>query len=121
MHSGSGGGAGRATVKDLSFVHWIDCATPNLMKYAMLGKHIPSARLVMRKAGGNPLEFWNITMTDVIITNVNPVANNMSERSQEVVSLSFSKVRIEYVPQNAQGGSGGTITASYDIKGNAEI
>ncbi|MDR2788334.1 MAG: type VI secretion system tube protein Hcp, partial [Candidatus Accumulibacter sp.] len=26
----------------------------------------------------------------------------------------------EYVVQNAQGGSGGTVTATFDIKGNKE-
>jgi type VI protein secretion system component Hcp len=36
------------------------------------------------------------------------------------VALSFSKVKHEYVVQNAQGGSAGVITAAYDIKGNKE-
>lgn len=42
------------------------------------------------------------------------------EKSRETVSLSFSKVKQEYVVQNAQGGSGGAVTASFDIKGNKE-
>ncbi|MFL9964765.1 type VI secretion system tube protein Hcp [Paraburkholderia sediminicola] len=121
MHAGSGGGAGKATVKDLTFEHWIDRASPNLMKYALTGKHIDQAVLVMRKAGGNPLEYLKVTMSDVLVTRVKPSGSrNDVERSLESVSLSFSKVKQEYVVQNAQGGSGGAVTASFDIKGNKE-
>ncbi|MDP9645083.1 Hcp family type VI secretion system effector [Paraburkholderia caledonica] len=121
MHAGSGGGAGKATVKDLTFDHSIDRASPNLMKYALTGKHIDQAVLVMRKAGGNPLEYLKLTMSDVIVTRVKPAgARDETERSRETVSLSFAKVKQEYVVQNAQGGSGGAVTASFDIKGNKE-
>lgn len=121
MHSGSGGGAGKATVKDLSFEHTIDRASPNLMKYALTGKHIDEAVLVMRKAGGNPLEYLKITMNDVLVTRVKPSGSkNDLDKSREFVSLSFSMVKQEYVVQNAKGGSGGAVTAGYDIKGNKE-
>lgn len=52
MHSGSGGGAGKATVGDLCFDHRIDRASPNLLKYCLTGKHFDTATLVVRKAGG---------------------------------------------------------------------
>jgi len=121
MHAGSGGGAGKATVSDLNFEHFIDRASPNLMKYCLTGKHINEAVLVVRKAGGNPLEYLKITMTDVIVTKVNPKGSVDDEvRMREKVALSFSKVKQEYVVQNAQGGSGGAVTAGYDIKGNKE-
>lgn len=121
MHIGSGGGAGKATVDDLIFEHYIDRASPNLMKYCLTGKHIPQAMLVVRKAGGNPLEFLKITMNDVIVTSVQPSGSNADKHGmKEVISLSFNKVTQEYVVQNAQGGSGGSITASFDIKANKE-
>ncbi|AOY90876.1 Hcp1 family type VI secretion system effector [Cupriavidus sp. USMAA2-4] len=121
MHAGSGGGAGKATVSDMSFEHFIDRASPNLMKYCLTGKHINEAVLVVRKAGGNPLEYLKLTMTDVIVTKVAPRGSVEDEvRMREKVALSFSKVKQEYVVQNAQGGSGGAVTAGYDIKGNKE-
>jgi type VI secretion system secreted protein Hcp len=122
MHSGSGGGAGKASVADLVFEHTIDRSSPNLMKYALTGKHIDQATLIMRKAGGNPLEYLKITMSDVLVTRVAPSGSrNDSDHSRESVSLSFAKVKQEYVVQNAQGGSGGAVTAGYDIKGNKEL
>ncbi|GHT94873.1 hypothetical protein AGMMS49545_16840 [Betaproteobacteria bacterium] len=120
MHAGSGGGAGKATVGDLYFEHALDRASPNLLKYCLTGKHISDVKLTVRKAGGNPLEYLKITMTDVIVTKVEPVGNSSSERIYEGVGLAFSKVSQEYVVQNQQGGSGGTITATFDIKLNKE-
>ncbi len=121
MHSGSGGGAGKACVNELDFEHYVDRASPNLMKYCLTGKHINEAVLVVRKAGGNPLEYLKLTMSDVIVTGVSPWGNNSDENGmRESVNLSFSRVKQEYVVQNPQGGSGGAVTASYDIKGNKE-
>ncbi|QNB14634.1 Hcp family type VI secretion system effector [Paraburkholderia tropica] len=120
MHMGSGGGAGKATVDDLTFVHQVDRASPNLMKYCLTGKHIDQAVLTVRKAGGNPLEYLKLTMSDVIVTQVFPSGSNSDNGITEQVRLSFSKVKQEYVVQNAQGGSGGAVTAGYDIKLNKE-
>jgi type VI secretion system secreted protein Hcp len=62
MLSGSGGGAGKATINDLEFVHQIDRASPNLMRYCLTGRHVPMAVLTTRKSGGTPLDFLKITM-----------------------------------------------------------
>lgn len=116
MHAGSGGGSGKATVRDLTFLHNVDRASPNLMKFCLTGKHIAEAKLTVRKAGGTPLEYLKITMNDVVITNVQPSGASADETIKEQVSLSFAKVKQEYTVQNQQGGSGGAVTAGYDIK-----
>lgn len=121
MHAGSGGGAGKATIEDLEFDHYVDRSSPNLMKYCLTGKHVQEAKLTVRKAGGNPLEYLKFTFSDVIITAIQPFGSNADEmRVKERVRLSFSKIKQEYAVQNAQGGSGGAVTAGYDIKGNKE-
>lgn len=121
MHAGSGGGAGKATVEDFEFEHYVDRSSPNLMKYCLTGKHVAEARLTVRKAGGAPLEYLRMVFTDVIVTSVAPYGGSEDpSRIRERVRLSFSKVQQEYAVQNAQGGSGGAVTASYDIKANKE-
>lgn len=120
MHTGSGGGSGKATVADLSFEHYLDRASPNLMKFCLTGKHIAEAKLTLRKAGGNPLEYLKLTMTDVVITKVQPSGANTDQGIIEQVHLSFAKVKQEYTVQNQQGGSGGAVTAGFDIKLNKE-
>lgn len=112
MHAGSGGGAGKATVEDLEFEHYVDRSSPNLMKYCLTGKHVQEALLTVRKAGGNPLEYLKLTFSDVIVTSVHPFGANADDlRVRERVRLSFSKIKQEYAVQNAQGGSGGAVTA----------
>lgn len=121
MHSGGGGGAGKATVHDLEFLHALDKASPNLLKYCLTGKHIGEAVLTVRRAGGSPLEYLKITMNDIVVTKIRPAgASQDDSRINETVNLSFAKVKQEYVVQNAQGGSSGTVTASFDIKANKE-
>ncbi len=122
MHAGSGGGSGKATVQDLEFLHYVDKASPNLLKYCLTGKHIPNVLLTVRKAGGSPVEYLKITMEDVIVTMVAPFGQSDDDiRIKETVRLSFSRVKQEYSVQNAQGGNAGAVTANYDIKGNKEL
>lgn len=115
MMSGSGGGAAKATVEELVFYHELDRASPNLMSYCLTGKHISKAILTMRKAGSVPLDFFRITMYDVIVAGVEMFA------SYEQVWLSFASVRQEYIVQNALGGSSGVVTGTFDIKANASV
>ncbi|MDF0604562.1 type VI secretion system tube protein Hcp [Neisseriaceae bacterium TC5R-5] len=119
MHAGSGGGSGKATVDDFQFEHYVDRSSPNLIQYCLTGKHIDKCVLTIRKAGGSPLEYLKLTMEDVIVTRVAPSGSVTDEaRPRESVQLSFSRLKHEYVIQNAQGGSGGAITATFDIKKN---
>src|SRR5579871_5710819 len=70
MHSGTGGGTAKVSVQDLTFTHWVDKASTDLIEYCATGKHIQSGTLVVRKAGGDPVDYITITLDDIIITNV---------------------------------------------------
>jgi type VI secretion system secreted protein Hcp len=118
MMSGSGGSAGKATINDLEFVHAIDRASPNLMRYCLTGRPIPKVVLTTRKAGGLPFEFLKITMGDVVITSVQPTA--AAGKYWERVTLSFARVKQEYTVQDQLGTTKGTVTAQFDIKENLE-
>jgi len=119
MVSGSGGGAGKATVNDLQFVHQIDRASPNLMRYCLTGRRVPEAILSVRKSGGQPLDFLTITMGDVLIAAVEPIVFDYNYH--ESVTLSFARVKQEYKIQSQSGGSAGAVTASFDIRENLAL
>ncbi|AXK61802.1 MULTISPECIES: Hcp family type VI secretion system effector [Burkholderia] len=124
MHAGTGGGAGRAKIDDLIFVHHIDRATPNLAVKCASGEHIDQATLYVRRAGKDAQEYVKIKMTDVVITSVNMLGKRESngryedDRLAEEVRLSFAKFEYEYTPQSQSGASAAAITRSYDIKAN---
>lgn len=118
-HIGTGGGAGKVNVQDISFTHWVDCSTPNLVKACCSGKHFGSAKLVIRKAGENPLEYVIIDMTDVLITSVGTGGSGGEERLTETVTLNFAKFKYSYQPQDKTGAAkGGAIETEYDIAKN---
>ena len=119
MSGGGGGGAGKASVNELSITHMVDKASPNLLLHLMGGKHIKEALLTVRKAGGTPLDYFKVTMKDLIISSVQHGGSNGGDGLTEVVSLSFSEFKMEYQPQGKDGkAEGGAITAAWDIKAN---
>lgn len=116
MMAGSGGGVPKATVQDLVILHQIDRSSPNLMTFCLYGKRIKRAVLTMRKSGGLPLDFYIITMEDVVISSVEP--SGSAGGYYEQLSLSFAKIKQEYVVQNSIGGSSGMVTGAFDIRNN---
>lgn len=121
MHSGSGGGAGKSTIGDLYFDHFIDKSSPSLLQYSLSGKPIPEAVLTVRKAGGSPLEYQIITLQEVIITRVALICYDNMPAPLEKVAIAFSRVKMDYVLQNAEGKTAGTVSMGYHIKANTMI
>ena len=117
---GSGAGAGKASFSDFSFAHYVDKASPNLMKACATGEHIKEATITVRKAGKGQQEFLIIKMNDILITSVNPSGAGDSAATAESVALQCSKVALEYKPQKADGSLDAGLHFKYDIKGNKE-
>lgn len=120
FHTGGGGGAGKVAVQDLSFTHYVDKATPDLMTHCASGKHIPNAVLVVRKAGDKPLEYLKITMTEIIVSSVHSGGSHGEDRLTESVSLNFAKVKTEYAVQTKDGGKGPTGEMTWNIATNSK-
>jgi type VI secretion system secreted protein Hcp len=119
-HMGGGGGSGKVNVQDLSFTKYIDASSNALLKACCEGKHYDDATLVVRKAGGTPLEYIIIKMEEVLITSVSTGGSGGEDRLTENVTLNFAKFMYKYQPQDAKGAKlGGTKDYGYDIAGNA--
>lgn len=118
FHTGSGGGAGKVNVQDLSLTKYIDTASAELQLACCNGKHVKNATLIVRKAGEKPLEYVIIEMTDVLVTSVSTGGSGGEDRLTENVTLNFSKVHFEYKVQDEKGAGkdGGQYT--WDIAGN---
>ncbi|MEM5299673.1 Hcp family type VI secretion system effector [Paraburkholderia sp. BR13439] len=122
MHMGTGGGAGKVSVQDLSFTKYSDKASPPIMAACTKGTHIDKALLTVRKAGGdNPLEYYKITLEGVLVSSYSTGGSGGEERFTENVTLNFEKFHVEYQPQNAKGAKeGGVVEVKWNIPGNAE-
>lgn len=118
MHRGGGGGSGKVHIQDISFTHWVDKASGNLMLYCANGKHIPKAVLVVRKAGESALEYFKVTMSDCIITSVSSGGSGGDDLISEDFTINFAKVKVEYQEQQADGSGKPGPEFSWDIQKN---
>ena len=119
MGHGSGGGEGKASFHDLSFVHNVDKASPVLMQACATGAHLKEATITHRKAGKEQHEYMIVKMNDVIVTGVTHGGSGDSGHSENV-SLSFAKVALEYKPQKPDGSLDAGIFFKYDLKAQKE-
>src|SRR5262245_8716754 len=119
-HHGTGGGAGKVNVQDLSFTHYADKSSPNLMQACCSGKHFDDATLTMIKAGGEQLPYYTVKMVDVIITSVSGGSSSGEDQQTENVTLNFASFEVTYQAQDNKGAKkGGAVTVKYDIAKNS--
>lgn len=117
-HTGGGGGAGKVSVNDISVVKYCDAATPAIMLACCNGKHYPEAKLTVRKAGENPLEYIKLTMKEVLVSSVATGASHGDDRPVETITLNFAEFKIEYTPQKADGTGAAAKEAAWNIAKN---
>lgn len=120
-HVGGGSGSGKVNVQDISFTKYIDKASPELMLACCNGKHIPEAKLTVRKAGEKPLEYLIITMNDVLVSSVSTGGSGGEDRLTENVTLNFSKVKVNYTEQTEKGTAGAKPAMGWDIAANTKL
>src|SRR5258705_4698279 len=105
-HTGGGAGAGKVNVHDLSVTKYIDVSSPDLYLSCCNGKHLKDAKLVVRKAGENPLEYLIVTLEDVIVSSVSNGGSGGGDRLTENGTLNFARGKGGHTAQDAKGGSG---------------
>jgi len=120
-HIGTGGGAGKVNVQDLSFTKYVDKATTNLLQAVCNGKHFKAATLTVRKAGEHPLEYIKIHLEDILVSSISTGGSGGEDRLTENVTLNFGRFKVDYTPQKADGSGEATATVGFDIQKNTPI
>lgn len=121
MHTGGGGGAGKANVQDLSVTKYVDNASTDLLLACCNGKHYPEMILTVRKAGEKPLEYIKMTMKKCLITSVSTGGSGGEDRLTENVSINFATVETEYTEQKEDGTGGSPKRFGWDITKNEKL
>ena len=118
MHMGKGGGAGKANFQDISVTKYVDKSSATLMNKIAKGEHIIDGKIVVRKAGGDPLEYFVVEMKEIMVTSYSTGGSGGEERLTENITLNFAKVKSTYKTQGDDGGDGAEVEFKWDIPAN---
>lgn len=110
----------RANHSDLTFTKYTDKSSPGLIKGCWSGKHFAKVLIKQYRAGGvgEVVDFINIEMTDVVISNFS-ISAGAGDLPVENISLAYGKVIYTYGPSDhATGKKAGSKPATHDLKTN---
>lgn len=120
-HLGTGAGAGKVSVQDLTITKYVDKGTPAMVMACCSGKHFKEATLTVRKAGDKALEYLKITMKDALISSISTGGDNGTDRLTENVTLNFAEFKLEYLPQKPDGSGDAAVEAGWNIPKNVKV
>jgi type VI secretion system secreted protein Hcp len=119
--SAGGAATGRTQHGDFAITKFIDKASPKLYEAVSNGKHFDKAKIEVCRAGGAQLKYMEITLEEVMISNVH--VNSHGEQNKdgdvlptETVHLNYGKIEWTYTQQKRKDGSGGgNVTGKFDL------
>jgi type VI secretion system secreted protein Hcp len=128
---GTGAGAGKVHMRDLTFTTRWSKASPKLLLTCANGKPLKSAVLTVRKAGESQQEYGTITLENAIITSYkcfggNGDLYNNEQRGHQIIpletfSVGYSSISFEYKEQKDDGTLGGAVKTGWDVKQNKAL
>ncbi|MCL4797800.1 MAG: type VI secretion system tube protein Hcp [Bryobacteraceae bacterium] len=113
--SGGGLSAGKAQVSDLIVTKSMDKSSPKLKEFCCKGEPVPKATLVVDRAGNSPTTYLKIELDAAVISSYN-VSGGTGDLPIESISLSYTKVSLDYIPVDDKGAPQGAINANFNLK-----
>jgi type VI secretion system secreted protein Hcp len=115
-----GATAERVNHKPFIFTHLLDKASPKLYDAVDTGRHIKEIKFELWRAGGQKEKYFEITFEQAIISKVVPRgASTDAGFPSETVSISYGKIKWNYIQQKRDGGQGGgNVAAGWDLTTN---
>jgi len=110
---------GNVVVEDVTLSRSVDKASPALMLKCASGEHIEKLELAAKKPGATD-DYYTVTFEDCNCTSFNQSAGG-GEEPVESVSFTYSKVKVEYKPQNDDGSLGDPIIAEWNFEGGRAL
>lgn len=104
----------RRSYKNLTFVKGTDTATTALLSALATHDEVKEARLMLRRAGDGQQDFFCMTLKNARITAVDIDATEDGDVFERV-AVAFTKVEIEYSPQQRTGQRGAGYVFTDDV------
>lgn len=114
----SGAGTGKVALTELQCSAPLSKASNFLFEFCAMGKHIKSATLTAREAGGTQNPFYEIKLEEVYVSSYSTGGSKGDIRPFDNFSLAYSKITIDYRMQNQQGGTTSAGMKSWDLRTN---
>jgi type VI secretion system secreted protein Hcp len=114
--SASGGEtrAGRADIRNLSIMKVLDKTSPLLWDDMTTGNILKTAALYYDKPmGDSQQDYFKIELEEVLITHIDHSGSN--ENPVEALSMSFSRAKFCYNPEDGEGNLAGWVEKGYDL------
>lgn len=104
-HDMTGSGKSKRTFREMRLRKRVDVATTRLMNALSAHEIIKEATLSVRKAGLKQWDYFIVTMEKGYVTSVDTesVMRDGVAELHDVVTLTFSKVHVAYMPQGSDG------------------
>jgi type VI secretion system secreted protein Hcp len=119
---GGGQGSGKVQPGDFHFVKKVDKSSPVLYIGCATGQHFKKAEMVARKAGGKQVEYYKVTMEEVMVSSYQLGGASTSDVvPKEQVSINFAALEMVYKEQKADGSLGGEVKQKYSFAKNVKV
>ena len=115
--AGGGGGVGKLTMQDFHFTALVNKSSPRLFLACAKGEHFKTAVLTVRRTGATPTDFFVWRLGEIVVSSYQSSAELAGGALPvDHVSMSFSKIELEYRPMNPDGTPGAAVKAGWDLK-----
>ena len=111
---GSTAATGRRQYKHLVIVKKIDSASTALCAALATNDEVKEAKLTLRKAGGDALDYYTMTLAQARIVAIDLEVDHHGD-PVEKVAIAFGKIDIEYKRQQGTGISGASTSFSDEV------
>jgi type VI secretion system secreted protein Hcp len=101
--TGTGADTGKVTCGEITVLKNIDKSSPKLIQEVVTGKHIDKAILTFRSVGRAALEYYVVSLDDVLVTSIDQTDQNNPARIFERVTLNAAQFKFSYQQQKADG------------------
>jgi len=116
----TGAATGKTVCGPVTVMKYVDVSSPDLILNAANGRHIPRAVFTFRRPGKDLVEYYKVTLEDVIIIEVEQSDSKLNfpnpapPRALEKVSLIGRRFFFEYAATTATGNAGGRPKSGWD-------